>query len=139
MADAHQRDLFSALSPRPKPSVRRHMRATSMEQVNRKHDDGSLAGRKEIVERGLRAYGYKFNQAPTSGELARWLYDRGELGPREHTAFVTAIDFGTALLICRRGLSDCVKAQLIESVPAGKRICAEKGTMQETWQPTKLR
>lgn len=109
--------------------VRRHrpVRATSRAAyvVGRE----KFNGRKGDVLRWLGHHWNRFNVYPTSAELAKFVQI-------EHRPEVEGKSWDYVLLYVRRGLNDLVRLGVVKSHYHGKRICAQTGSLCETWTVT---
>lgn len=102
--------------------VRKRVRQTSVAAYADGRD--RFTGRKADVLRWLARYINKFQNPPTSAELAA---DHGD--GYYHGGHV----MGHTLYV-RRGLSDLQTAGVVETVPKGKRRCRVSGKTCECWR-----
>ncbi len=117
---------FTAMTPETqrREKIRKRVRQTSVAA----YADGRerFTGRKANVLRWLAAYYNRFQDWPTSAELAAEIDEHGYEGGN-WTAHV---------LYMRRGLSDLQTSAVVEA--NGKRTCDVTGRVCETWRVTPL-
>lgn len=116
--------FLPGLSPseQKREKIRKRVRPTSRGQyaVGRE----KFRGRKANVLRWLAAFYNRWQQNPTSAELADY-----------STGYEMLLkDWMSLLLYVRRGLSDLQAAGLVESVPHGDRKCAVTESKCCTWR-----